>query len=157
MEQIKKDKVSIKPRTYFIFGSLMVFVGLVFSVIASVFLFSIFEFATRTHGPMGSVRLEILLNSFPWWALILGILGLVLGIFAIRKYDFSYKFNPALIIVLFMAAVILASILIDITGLDNLWLTRGPMQGIMRGYMQNNPEFENYPGMQRSRGRMGNY
>lgn len=136
MDQIKNEKVSMKPKTYYIFGSIIAFLGLIFSIVTSIFLFSIVSFITKSHGPMGQYRLEQLLSNFPWWALILGILGLILGIFFIRKYDFSYKFNPLLLIGIFVAAIIIAGFLIDLTGLDNLWLKRGPMNGIMRQYMQ---------------------
>ena len=153
MEKIKEDKVSMKPKFYFVLAGILTFAGLILSIIASVFIFSLIDFLIRANGPMKGVRLTLLIGTFPWWILILGIMGLILGIFFLRKFDFSYKFNPFLLITFFIAAVIIAAILIDATGLDNLWLKRGPMQGIMRQYMQNNSDkHSNFGNVQRGRG-----
>lgn len=153
MEQINKEKVSMKPKFYFVLAGILTFAGLILSIIASVFVFSLIDFLIRANGPMKDVRLTLLISTFPWWILILGILGLVFGIIFLRKFDFSYKLNPLLLITFFVAAVIIAGVLIDVTGLDNLWLQRGPMQGIMRQYMQNNNLQPNgFGNMQRGRG-----
>jgi len=153
MEQIKKDKVSMKPKAYFMLGTVLTFLGIVFAIITSVFLFSLILFLLKAHGPMAYVRLSQILSGFPWWALALGAISLIFGIIFIRKYDFSYKFNPLVLIVGFIAAVIIAGFLIDITGLDNLWLKRGPMQGIMRQYINSSQSPSDFaPGNQRGNG-----
>jgi uncharacterized membrane protein len=81
---------------------------------------------------MGSYRLAELVASFPWWAPLLAIAGFVLGIWLLKKYDFSYKRNPWAIAAIFLAAVILAGIAIDLTGLSDVWMK----QGFMRRYGQ---------------------
>ena len=91
MEQIHEKDIRMKPRYYFIFGTLLLFISMVLTVIGSVFLLSLTRFALRSHGPMGQYRLDQLLSSFPWWAPLLAIAGLVLGILLLKKYDFSYK------------------------------------------------------------------
>ena len=128
----------MKPKSYFILGSLFTFVGLIASVIFSVFLISIISFLLKTHGPMGDYRLSLMINSFPWWVPVLAIVGLIFGIWTLLKYDFSYKTNIWIIIIGFMAAIIIAGWLIDRVGLDNIWLNQGPMRGVMRQYIQDN-------------------
>jgi hypothetical protein len=138
MDQIRENKISIKPKSYFVLGSIFTFAGLIISIISSIFLISIINFLLREHGPMGSFRLSLMLSSFPWWLPILAIAVLIFGIWNLFKYDFSYKTNYLLIIIGFILAVVVAGWIIDRTGIDNLWLNQGPMRGVMRQYMQNN-------------------
>ncbi len=136
MEQIKENKISMKPKSYFILGSVFAFIGLIASVVFSIFLISIISFLLKEHGPMGDYRLALMLNNFPWWILVLAIAGLVFGIWNLSRYDFSYKTNYLYLIIIFIFAIIIAGFIIDKTGFDNLWLNQGPMRGIMRQYIQ---------------------
>lgn len=138
MNKIDQGKIKMKPKMYFIIGSILTFVGLVSSVIVSTFLFGLVKFSLRSHGPMGQYRLDQILSSFPWWTIIFAIVGLVLGIWFIRQYDFSYKAKPWLIIVGFVLAVIVAGSLIDAMGINDTLLKRGPMKGFMHNYCQEN-------------------
>jgi hypothetical protein len=159
MEKIKENKISIKPKSYFILGSVLTFTGLIASVIFSIFLISIISFLLKEHGPMGDYRLSLLINSFPWWIPILAIIGLILGVWFLFKYDFSYKVNYLYVIIVFIIAIVIAGWLIDRTGIDNLWLNQGPMKGMMRQYLQNNNfklDSDNKMNYQFKRGRMIN-
>lgn len=144
MEKIKKDEIVMKPKAYFVIGSVITLIGLIASVISSVFLVSIISFLLRSHGPMGEYRFSLMIQSFPWWMPIIAIISLVLGALFIRKYDLSYKFNLGLLILGFILAVLIAGFVIDITGLNNVWLKRGPMNSVMRNYLeQNNSDYGN--------------
>lgn len=136
MEQIRSGKIAMKPRWYFIIGSLLMVVGVATASIVSVFLISLTRFALRTHGPMGQYRLQELLSSFPLWAPLLTGVSLMGGIWLLKKFDFSYKRNFALIVVGFLFAVIMAGVTLDYLGLDEVWLRQGPMRGIMREYLE---------------------
>jgi len=138
MDQIHDKKIKMRPKAYFILGSILTFVGLVSSVVVSVFLVGLIRFSLRTHGPMGSYRLDQILSSFPWWAPVLAIVGLVVGIWLLRRYDFSFKVNFKVVIIGFILAVIVGGWVIDSIGLNDLIIRRGPMQGMMRQYMQDN-------------------
>lgn len=142
MEQIHERKIHMKPRIYFILGSVLAFVSLVSAFISVVFLFSLTRFALRAHGPMKEYRLEQLLSSFPWWAPLLGIVGLILGIWLLKKFDFSYKRNFTAIIVGIFVAIFLAVIIIDYFKLDDAWFRHGPMRGMMRQYIENQDGFQ---------------
>jgi hypothetical protein len=138
MEKIHGQHIQMRPKIYYILGSLLVLISLVFSIVSSVFLISLTRFALKTHGPMGQFRLEQLLSSFPWWAPILAIIGLIFGIWILRLYDISYKKNFLLLCIGFIIVVILAGWFIDYSSLDDIWFRQGPMRGFMRQYMQNN-------------------
>jgi hypothetical protein len=134
MSRINREHITMKPKWYFVVGSLAMAIGLFGSAIISVFLVSLISFSLRTHGPMGEVRYQQIISSFPWWAPIIAVAGLVLGIWLLHKYDFSYKKNFFFIIFAFIAAVILSGWLVDYSGIDILWSRQGPMR---RFYQQN--------------------
>ena len=138
MSQINQGKLKMKPKGYFILGSIFTFIGLVSTVIVSTFSVGLISFSLRSHGPMGQYRFDQILASFPWWTLVLAILGLVLGIWLIRKYDFSYKIKPWLIMAGFILAIIIGGYIIDITGVNDIITRKGPMKGMMRNYIQEN-------------------
>ena len=138
MNKIHHGEIKMRPKLYFVVGSLLTFLGLVASMLISVFFVGLIRFSLRTHGPMGEYRLDQMLSSFPWWAVVVAILGLVIGIWLLRRYDFSYKINFKVIAISFVVAIIVAGWIIDMTGLNDTLFRQGPRQGIMRQYLQEN-------------------
>ena len=138
MNQIHDEKIKMHSRIYFIIGSILTFAGLVSSAVISVFLVGLIRFSLRSHGPMAGYRLDQILSGLPWWTPTLAIIGLVVGIWLLRKYDFSYKINFKVIIVGFILAVIVGGWVIDSIGLNDILTRRGPMQGMMRQYLNDN-------------------
>lgn len=136
MGRIHDDKIKMRPKIYFITASILTFSGLVASIITSVFLIGLIRFSLRAHGPMGEYRIEYALSSFPLWVPLLAILGLVVGVWLFRRYDFTYKINYKLIIACFVGAVITAGWAVDIMGINDALLKRGPMRGMMEQYLE---------------------
>lgn len=132
MSRIKREHIVMKPRWYFIVGSLAMTAGLVGLSIISIFFVSLTTFSFRTHGPMGAIRYQELLSSFPWWAPVLVIIGLGFGIWMLKRYDFSYRKNFLFVILSFIAAIVISGIVIDYLGI-NTFLSR---QGQMRRFYQ---------------------
>ncbi len=143
MSQINEGKIKMRPKIYFVLGSILTFTGLIFSIVVSVFLIGIVRFSLRTHGPMGEYRLNQILSSFPWWALVFAVLGLVLGIWLIRKYDFSIKLDLKIISVIFVLSVILGGVVIDAIGINDVLIRKGPMRGMMRKYLDSGDNMQN--------------
>jgi hypothetical protein len=134
MDKIHHDKIKIRPKAYFIFGSFLAFLGLVFSMMISVFLVGLIRFSLRAHGPMASYRFDQIVASFPWWMAVVAVSGLIFGIWLLRHYDFSYKVNFKLVVIGFVVAIIIAGLVIDMTGLNDRVFKRGPGRG-MRQYL----------------------
>jgi hypothetical protein len=128
MAKVKSNEISMKPRWYFVVGSLLTVVGLVGFSIGAVFLTNLTLFLLKRHGPMGQWRLQQLLTSFPLWIPILALIGIVLGIWMLQKYDFSYKKNFWLIILGFIISVVFTAFVIDQLGLNDIWSRQGPMR-----------------------------
>ena len=118
----------MKPRWHFVAGSLIGLFSLAGLGVGAVFLVNIIFFSLRRHGPMGQWRFEAMLNSFPWWIPAAATAGIVVSILLLKKYDFSYKKNFALIVIGFVASIIIGALLIDNLGLNEAWSGRGPMR-----------------------------
>lgn len=151
MAKINSGQIAMKPKWYFVLGASLSIVGLVSFGIVATFLTNLTIFLLRQHGPNGQWRLQQILESFPLWVPILAIVGTVLGVWMLKRYDFSYRKNFWLIISAFILSIVLVAYFLDYTGLDNIWMRQGPM---MRFY-QNNSQFQENPGgMGQGRGRI---
>lgn len=138
MNKIQKGDVKMRPRAYFIIGAILTFAGLVSSIVVAAFSVGLMRFSLRAHGPKGAYRLDQLIESFPWWAVILAIVGLGVGIWLIRRYDFSYKIDFKVIIAGFILAVMVGGLIIDMIGVNDALIRKGPLQRMMRHYSQEN-------------------
>lgn len=135
MSQIKSGKIAMKSKWYFMAGSILMFGSIVTLTVVAIFLFNLTLFAIQPHyGPGAERRLDMILSNFPWWAPILAVGGVILAIWLLRKYDFSYKKNFPLIILSFILAVIIGAVLIDVLGFNDYFAKRGPMRGFYRQY-----------------------
>jgi hypothetical protein len=135
MSAIKSGKVTMKPKWYFLLGSIISTLSLVGLSIGVVFAINLTLFLLKSHGRMTQWKLELMLAGFPWWIPVLAIFGIILGIWLMKKYDFSYQKNFALIAAFFVVAMLIAGIMIDYFGINESWSKRGPMQ---RFYQQLN-------------------
>ena len=134
MTKITTGVINMKPRWFFVLGSILMMFGLIASSIGAIFLMNLLFFSLHQHGPMGEWRLQLMLESFPWWILLLALGGIISGIYLLKKYDFSYKKNFSLITSVFIIAVISAAFLINLTGINDLWSRQGPMRGFYQKY-----------------------
>jgi hypothetical protein len=135
MSAIKKEQVTMKPKWHFVLGSVLMTGGLTGLAILSIFFISVISFSFRTHGGMGSMmRYERFLTSFPWGAVVVATIGVGLGSWLLKKYDFSYKRNFPLLIISALVAILFAGWLVNYTGLDALWMKKGPMKDFYKHY-----------------------
>jgi len=144
MSKIQSNDLRMKPKFYFIVGTILTYISLISTIIVSTFLISLIRFYLRANkGMMAQYRFDQLLANFPWWTTIFAIVSLILGLYLIKKYDFSYKIQPWLIIISFILLLIVIGWSIDISGLNDNLLHRGPMRGMMRNYYQSNSVYHN--------------
>lgn len=132
MQKIEKGNIKMKPKWIFIAGSILTIAGIIASVFTSTFLVNLIIFLIKKQGS-GIGKLNMILTSFPIWIPIVAFLGIMSGILLLRKYDFSYKKNFALIIAAFVISVILAGFLMDKSGVNDIWSKRGMIKGVYQG------------------------
>jgi uncharacterized membrane protein YozB (DUF420 family) len=141
MKQINTGKIRMRPRWYFVTGSILMFLGFVGLTFLATFLTNLTFFFIRRHGPMGQWRLSLMLDSFPWWVPFLAVIAVAAGIRLLKRYDFSYRKNFFWIVIFFIAVTIVAAALIDRFGFNEVWQRRGPMR---RFYQQVEPDRNNW-------------
>ena len=111
LEKIKKEKVKMKPRSYFVLRTIVFVFGLIFAFLFAIFLASFIVFALRASGiwyfpAFGFRGLGMFLASFPWILLIFAILLIaLLEVFA-RKFSLVYR-KPLLYSVLGIIMIVI--------------------------------------------------
>lgn len=141
MEKIAVGAVTMKPKWYFVVGSLFSLIGVIGAGIGALFLINLSFFLFRQHGPRGEWRLQLMITSFPWWIPILAVVVLLVGVTALKRYDFSYRKNFTAIVLTIVMALAVSAYVIDATGINNTWFGQGPMRKL---YQYNQvPQTEN--------------
>lgn len=126
MKKIKSERIKMKPRWYFILGSIFLFFGTITATVSSIFILNLLFFLLRKHyGPMYHYRLQLILFAFPWWFLILAFLGIIIGVKLLKHYDFSYKKNFLLIVIGYILVIILSAFIVDYLNLNKLFYRPG--------------------------------
>lgn len=128
MAQVNSGMIKMKPKWYFIAGFILTIIGLGISFMTLAFLLNLLFFSLRQHGPMFNWKLELVVASFPWWMVVLAIIGVALGIRMLRQFDFTYKKNRYLIALALGTSMLLAALLIDQLELNEVLSRRGSMK-----------------------------
>ena len=139
MDRIHHEKIKMRPKIFYLFGSFLLFIGFVASILTSIFLFGLIRFSLRMHGPMGEYRFANMISSFPWWAVFTALIGLIVGIWLLRKFDFSYRLNKHVVIIGFVTAIILAGWLVDLLGFNTILFRRKHFQRMLPPTLQEGP------------------
>ena len=146
MEKIKTQKVRMLPKWYFIAGSVLSLTGLIGLSVSAMFFLNLTLFFIRKQGH-GYWRINTMLDSFPLWIPLLAISGIFLGIWLLKRFEFSYEKNFVLIAVSFIVAIIISALIIDKIGLNETWSKIGPMRRLYRQTEDQNQIFpqRHYP------------
>ncbi len=112
MRRIKSGKTHMRPRSYYVsfsilgaLASLLLGLTLVYSIsVASLWLRII-----AAVGPAyGAKRnLATLLGTFPWWALLIGLISLVGLIYLVKQFGHMYKVRLIYLVLLIAAVCII--------------------------------------------------
>ena len=118
MDKIQTGKVHMRPKSYFILLGSLVTIAIALLSFVSVYLVSVWTFWLRiifNNGPaFGAKRnLASLLNTFPWWALLLCIILLICIIYLVKKTDHIYKvrlvyLTPIVIVIFVIVGFVLS-------------------------------------------------
>ncbi len=122
LNEIKKGKLTPKPKIYFIIKGSFVILGLIFSVLVFIYLVSFIIYFLKQSGvsylPKFGLRgIWAFLSSFPWFLGILGVLLLLtIGVIS-RRYSFNYKMPIIYFIFIVLILIITGGYLINKTGI----------------------------------------
>lgn len=130
MEQIKSRKIKMRPKSYFIIGSILLGGSLATTFLLALLFLAASTFHIRTTHPISFLRYGhrgslAFIQLFPWQLIILSIIGIWGGLYLLKKYDISYKksfFGTSLV---FIGVLLSCAIFIDNVGInDRLKSTR---------------------------------
>lgn len=140
IKKIENKEVSIRPQWIFLLGSVISAIGLVLSTALTLLATQLLRFRLEHPGFGATRKLVFILASLPSYIPILAILGLVGGYLLLKRYDFSYRKNFGIIVILIVLGLIGSSYFLNHLGLDNFLSKRGYFRQIygqeqMRGRM----------------------
>lgn len=123
MQEIKKRQIKMRPRIYFVMGSMLLGIGLAGAVLAATFFTNFFFFKLRAHSPFGYLRmgrsgLRFFLLFFPWWPLLVAAAGILGGLALLRRYEISYKKSFFLLVIVFLTFILASGFLLHSFGFN---------------------------------------
>lgn len=116
MNEIDQKDLKIKPKFYFVIGSLVLTMSATVFFVLSVLLTDALIYRVKTYRHyeyllFGQPGLRAFFAAFPWGLLILAVAGTLIGIYLVRRYESTYRFQLTSL-ALFASISILASGLI---------------------------------------------
>lgn len=128
MDRIRSGRVSMRPKIYFIAGSVLFAGSVAVLVIVGVFAVSAAAFQVRMVSPLqfiglGGPGIGFMASAMPWAAILAAVAGLWGSVRLLKHYDFSYRRNFAAISFVALAGAILAGSFLSVSGFTEL---RGP-------------------------------
>jgi len=137
MKDIKAHEVKMKPKVYFVLGSVMLGVSLAFLVLFTSFFIHLVMYRMRIDSPQsflgfGRMGLTPFLLNFPWIQLGLVVGGLLIGLHLLKRYDFSYKKNIWMVILVAVTLVVTLAFVIDSVGFDRRFGKMKPIGPLYR-------------------------
>ncbi len=150
---VENGHVSMRPRTYFIAGSILSALGLFISSTVLVFVLYLTRFAITHPGPGAERKLALLLSNLPWYIPALALASLVGGLYLLRRYDFSYKKNFGYILAIIVAGLWIGSIALERSRIEEFLTQRGIFRRLNLQQNSPRPSAPNFPGTGRGGGR----
>ena len=133
---VEAGQFTMRPRAYFVAGSLLSLLGLLISSVVLVFTL-LTRFALTHPGPGAERKLLLLLSSLPWYIPLLAMISLVGGVSLLRRYDFSYRRNFGYILAIILAGLWLGSLALERSRVEEFLTTRGYFRQM---YQQSAPQ-----------------
>ncbi len=123
MKQIHDEKITMRPKTYFVVGSALQGAGMAGAAIVSVFCTNVVIHKLRYDDVFGYMEfggpgIRAILDVFPWVPFVVAIGGLVGGSHLLSKYEVSYKHRYTRIFIAFVALIITLGFLLDRVGVN---------------------------------------
>lgn len=144
MTRIKSDKLKMKPRVYFVLGSMLLGSGIVGVLLITVFLSGAIFFRLRVgevtrHLRQGMPGLIFFVRAFPWKVVGLAILSFWSGSWMLRKHSKVYKVGLLWLVLGAVVTVIGLGLLMDRVGINE---RLGKVKGLKPLYRMRSVEGE---------------
>lgn len=137
MKAIDKKEVKMRPKAYFVLGSLLLGIGMAGAIGLAMFFTHLAVFRLRVHAPFAFLRLgqpglRPFLVNFPWLPLVLAVGGIVGGIVLLRRYEISYKKSFLALAIGLVALVLTFGFFLDQLGANRSFSRLKPMKPLYK-------------------------
>lgn len=121
VKKIKAEKVKMRPKIYFILGSVLLGIGVAGALLFSIIFTNRAFFRLRVFGPFGNLAfgkagIGPFLSTFPFISLALALIGIGGGLYLLRRYEFSYKRSLISLLIGVAALVVTVGFVLDQVG-----------------------------------------
>lgn len=122
MRKIHKGQVRMRPRVYFVAGSVMVGAGLILLMMVSALVTQALYVRLSVLARLGIEEVSwrwcvMWLRFFPWEMLIVAVLMVLVGGYLLRKYEFAYKKGLGLVLMAVALIVVILTVLMNLVGM----------------------------------------
>lgn len=143
MTKIKKQETEMRPHYYY---SILTILGVLFVVLTGiviVYSMSVVSLWLRIQDAPGPAygakqNLSNMIRDFPWWALILGFILLIITIYVIRKIGDLYKIRIIYLVAAIVALSVSLGAILSYTALPDLFYDHSSRSGQMMNSNQDN-------------------
>jgi len=123
MTKIRKKRIRMRPKVYFVAGSVLLGLGMAGAVILAILFFNLFFFKLRMHSPFGYLLfgrpgISPFLHIFPWLPFLLAVFGILGGGFLLKKYEISYKKSFWSLVISLLVMILVFGFLLSQSGLN---------------------------------------
>jgi hypothetical protein len=125
LDQLESKQVKMKPKFYFVTGSIVLGIGLGSSLLTSLYFIGLSTFKFRAQAPfdflsLGTGGVRPFLATVPWLAMFVAVVGVTVGMLLIRKYRFGYRHSLKGLTIGVVGIVIVAGMALQIAGAHRL-------------------------------------
>lgn len=123
MRRIHSEHLTMRPRVFFLAGSLLVGAGMAGAVIMSVFFTHVTLYRLRYDAALeyldfGKSGMQPFMQVFPWVPFLIAVGGLCGGSYLLREYEISYKHRYTRLLLAFIALLLTLGYLLDRSGVN---------------------------------------
>lgn len=135
MKHIYNDHVKMKPKVYFVLGSILLGAGMAGAVITSIFFTHLTLYRLRYDGvfeyfDVGREGMRTLMLVFPWIPFLIAVGGLIGGSYLLREYEVAYKHRSTRLLLAFTALLLTLGYLLDQSGAQRHIVRMRPLYGL---------------------------
>lgn len=133
MDKISSGQIKMKPKAYYVSIGFLTLIATILLSFVTLYLVSVWSFWLRVNlssGPAFGARRNLagLVSTFPWWALILGILALAALVYTIKKTGHLYKIRLRHLVPIMLAIFIFIGFILSYSGLPGLINGHNPVE-----------------------------
>lgn len=125
LDQITSGKISMRPRMYFITGSILSVLGLLLSAMTLIVATYLIRFDLTHPGPGADRKLSILIANLPLVVPVIAVFSLIGGLYLLRRYDFSYRRHFGYILLVVIASLWLGVVALERSPIEEFLNKRG--------------------------------